>query len=159
MTAYWCVCRSAPNREATAASFLGKAGYGVYLPRIRERRVMKGRRYVATPPLFPAYLFCRIDLQWHAARWCCGVAGIIMAADGPAKIDDRVIAELKGRERGGYVELDEPPRLRPGDKIKVTGGLLTGMTGLYSGMRGADRVAVLLGLVTTILPANDIEAV
>jgi hypothetical protein len=51
--AHWIVARSEPNREATAASFLGRAGYPVYLPRIRETRSNHGRRVVITPPLFP----------------------------------------------------------------------------------------------------------
>jgi hypothetical protein len=48
MVPYWAVARSEPNRESTAASFLGKSGYAVYLPRLRERR----RRVVTTTPLF-----------------------------------------------------------------------------------------------------------
>jgi hypothetical protein len=38
MLPYWAVARSEPGREATAASFLGKSGFAVYLPRIREWR-------------------------------------------------------------------------------------------------------------------------
>jgi transcriptional antiterminator RfaH len=155
---YWCVARSEPNREATAASFLGRSGYNVCLPRIRERRIDRGRRYVATPPLFPNYLFVRIELGWWSARWTCGVTALIMSGDEPAKVADVVIDGLRARERGGLIELEDKPRLRPGDPIKVTGGLLTSALGIYSGMRGADRVAVLLAaLGVAVLPASDVE--
>jgi transcriptional antiterminator RfaH len=158
MVPYWAVARSEPNRENTAASFLGRAGYAVYLPKLRETRSSHGRRAVVTPALFPNYLFVRIELQWHAARWTIGVAGLIMSGDEPAKVADAVIDAIKARERGGYVVLDAKPRLRPGDPIRVTSGLLLGATGLYSGMRGHERVAVLLGLLgTAVLPASSIE--
>jgi transcriptional antiterminator RfaH len=158
--AHWIVARSEPQREATAANFLGRSGFGVYLPRIREQRSNHGRRVVTTPPLFPNYLFVRIELQWHAARWTVGVGGLVMGVDGPAKVADAVVDAIKARERGGYVVLPEPPRLKPGDPVKLVGGLLIGASGLFSGMRGADRVAVLLGaLGTLVLPAADVEAV
>ena len=34
----------------------------------------KGER---RPPLFPGYAFVSIELQWHDARWCPGVATLI----------------------------------------------------------------------------------
>lgn len=133
---YWVVARSEPGREATAASFLGKSGYAVYLPRIREERRNHGRRVVVTPPLFPNYLFIRVELGWWKARWCVGVSALIMSAgDEPAKVADAVIAELKARERNGLVQLPEPPRLRPGQPVRVACGLFTGALGLFQGMR------------------------
>jgi transcription antitermination factor NusG len=65
-----------------------------------------------TPALFPNYLFVRIELQWHAVRRTIGVASLIMSGDEPAKVADAVIDGIRARERGGYVELDEKPRLR-----------------------------------------------
>jgi transcription antitermination factor NusG len=152
------VARSEPQREATAASFLTKAGYGVYVPRLRETRLSRGRRVVVTPVLFPNYLLGRIELQWHAARWTIGVAALLMAGDAPARVSDAVVTELRSRERDGYVVLPEPPRLTPGDSIRVISGHLAGLAGLYAGMRGPDRVAVLLGaLGTAVLPVASVE--
>jgi transcriptional antiterminator RfaH len=159
MAGYWAVARSEPGREATAVNFLGRGGYGTYLPRIREWRINHGRRVAVTPPLFPNYLFCRIEAGWWSARWCIGVAAMILSGDQPARVPDAVIAELQGRERDGYVELPEPPRLKPGDPIRVTAGALAGMVGLYAGLRGHERVAVLLGVLgTAVLPTGDVES-
>jgi hypothetical protein len=58
---------------------------------------------------------------------------------------------MSARERGAYVELLDKPHC-------VTGGLLAGMAGLYSGMRGGKGVAVLLAaLGVAALPAASIE--
>jgi transcription antitermination factor NusG len=165
MTApYWCVARSEPNRESVAARFLGKSGYDVYLPKICEVRSTNGRRRVITPPLFPAYLFVRIELQWHTARWSIGVVGLIMAADGPAKVPDAIIDGLRAREQDGCVMLpEEEPRLRAGDPIRVTSGLLMGATGLFAGMRPQQRVEVLLTFLgsqrSAVLQASAVERV
>ena len=159
--AYWCVARSEPNREATAVHFLDLAGYATYLPRIREQRTTHGRRYVVTPALFPNYLFARIERGWWRARWSCGVTSLIMAGEEPAKVADAVIDGIKCREHGGFVVLPEAPRLRPGDPVRVVHGPLEGCLGLYAGMRGAERVALLLALLgaqrLTVLPAASVE--
>jgi hypothetical protein len=64
--------------EALATHCLGLAGFQTYLPRLRERRIMRGRRIEVRPPLFPGYAFV-VTLQWHGARWCPGVLSLIMA--------------------------------------------------------------------------------
>ena len=66
------------------------------------------------PLLFPGYCFVFIELQWHAARWSSGTLGLIMAGDAPARVSDAVIAELRGRERDGLIELPKAPELSPG---------------------------------------------
>jgi hypothetical protein len=158
--AHWIVARTEQNREGVAVKFLGDAGYVTYLPRVREQRVSHGRRITLTPPLFPSYAFILIELGWWEARWCVGIAALVKGANGePARVPDRIISELRASERNGFVQLPEPPQLRPGDPIRVTGGLLMGATGLYSGMRGHERCAVLLGaLGVAVLPASAISA-
>ena len=76
-----------------------------------------------TPALFPGYVFVLIELQWHAIRRTPYVVRLIMHGDQPARIPDRVIDELRGRERDGVIMLPEPPpRLRPGARVRVTTG-------------------------------------
>ena len=79
-------------------STVSPAGYQVYAPRLRERRIANGRAVVRTPLLFPGYLFVWIELQWHAARWAPGVVRLVMNGVGPAAVPEGVIAQLKERE-------------------------------------------------------------
>jgi transcription antitermination factor NusG len=138
---------------------LGLKGFGVYWPRILERRTSRGGRRLATPkPLFPNYMFISIEDYWWAARWCPGIAGILLAGDQPAKICDAIIDGIRGRERDGLVVL--PPKLAPGVPVRVVCGVLIGLTGLHAGMRPRERVAVLLSVLGTVeLPESDIEPV
>jgi transcriptional antiterminator RfaH len=152
-----------PRREALAAHCLALAGFNVYLPRLRERRVVCGRRVEISPPLFPGYCFVLIALQWHAARWCPGVAGLCMDGPRPARVSDAVIAELRGRERNGLVELAKPSRFRRGDQVRIVRGPFREHLALYAGQTAHERVAVLLQLLggrqRAELPANAIEPV
>jgi len=93
--AYWSACRLAPHREALALHYLEEvAGYTVYYPRLRDRRIRHGRRVELRPALFPGYAFVLIRLQqWYAARWAPGTLGLIMDGVGPAKVPDTVIDE------------------------------------------------------------------
>src|SRR5262249_37686242 len=78
----------------------------VYYPRLRDRRIRRGRRVELRPALFPGYAFVLIRLQqWYAARWAPGTLGLIMDGVGPAKVPDAVIAEIRRREVDGLIEL------------------------------------------------------
>jgi transcriptional antiterminator RfaH len=159
---YWCAARLMTRREAFATHFLDLAGFDVYLPRLREQRIIRGRRVEVRPPLFPGYAFVLIVLQWHAARWCPGVFSLIMDGEVPAKVPDAVIDEIRSRERGGLIELPKPPGLRRGDKVRIISGPFADHLALYDGMASHERVAVLLRVLgaqqRTELPAQAVEA-
>jgi transcription antitermination factor NusG len=150
---YWCA-RTEANREHIAEQFLRLAGYEVYCPRIRER----GR----ARPLFPAYCFITAALQWYRARWSVGVVALLAGSNGePASVADAIVMELRNREgKDGLIRLPQPPQLKPSDPVRITGGVLCGLSGLYAGMRGPERVAVLLSALGKVeLPKGDIEAI
>jgi transcriptional antiterminator RfaH len=158
---YWACAQLEVNRERLAVHCLGLAGYQTYLPRIRVRRITQSRKVsVRTSPLFPGYAFVLIELQWHAARWSPGVLRIVLDGARPAKVPDKVIAELRGRERNGLVELPSPAGFRRGDTVRITRGVLTGQLAMFDGMRPHERVAVLLQLLGRVeFARSDIAAV
>jgi transcriptional antiterminator RfaH len=144
---YWAAAQLQPQRDGLAALCLRQAGFEIYVPRLREPRIAHGRKVVRTPLLFPGYLFVWIELQWHAARWAPGVVRLVMNGIGPAAVPDGVIADLKGRETGGLIDLPKPPKFRPGDRLRVTRGPFAGHVGLYAGMKPRERVEVLLAIL------------
>jgi transcriptional antiterminator RfaH len=144
---FWVAARTVPRREVFAAQYLARVGFETYLPKLRERRIVRGRRVELTLPLFPGYLLVLIKLQWHAARWCPGVAGLCMSGGAPARVPDVAIAEIQSRERGGLIELEKPRRLRQGDRVRVISGPFNGHLALYAGQTARERVAVLLQLL------------
>jgi transcriptional antiterminator RfaH len=116
-----------------------------YLPRIRSQRATGLRKAVTA--LFPGYAFVLIQLQWHAARWSPGVLRLVLDGVQPAKVPDKVITELKGREKNGLVVLPSPSGFRHGDPVRITRGVFAGQLAVFDGMRPHERVAVLLQLL------------
>jgi len=162
--AYWCAARLQPRHEAYALHCLGVAGYQSYYPRLRERRVRFGRKVEVHPPLFPGYAFITIELQWRAARWCPGVVTLVMGGDGsPSRVPDDIIAELRGREHGGFIELPKPRALHVGHPVIISAGPFAGHLALFAGMKPRQRVESLLQLLggeqRVTLAKKDIEVV
>jgi transcription antitermination factor NusG len=158
---FWCCCRFESRRERLAEAFLRQGGFEVYVPRIMERRVRNGRKSTVTVPLFLSYGFVEIRNGWHAARWSIGVAALIMSGDHPSDAS-RAVAEIRQRECNGLIVLPERgPQV--GDPVRVSRGVFAGQSGLYAGMRGSERVLVLLQLFGSeqrvTLAKKDIEVV
>jgi transcriptional antiterminator RfaH len=158
---YWACAQLQPQRERLALHTLTLAGYRVYLPRLRQHRVARGRRIETAPPLFPGYAFVLVTLQWHAARWAPGVARIVLDGAAPAKVPDAVIAEIRSRERGGLVEL--PSRFKRGDPVRILRGPFEGRLAIYAEMKPRERVEVLLTLLggqqRVAIARSDVEAI
>jgi transcriptional antiterminator RfaH len=156
---YWTCARTQPNREGFAESELGRRGYEVYSPRIAERVVRRGTKIVVIKSLFTNYLFLQVEVQFYSAMNCPGVVTLLLDGERPAKVPPKVIADLKGQERNGLVQLPRKPLFRPGDAVKVTRGVFIGLRGLYQDQRAHERVAILLAVLGKVeLSAADIEA-
>jgi transcriptional antiterminator RfaH len=117
------------------------------LPRLREQRRSHGRKVVRTPPLFPGYTFVLIVSGWWNARWAAGVRRLVMDGQVPARVPDAVIAEIRSRERNGFVELSKPARLAPGMRVRVISGPLHDQIGLLAVLRPHERVLVLMHML------------
>lgn len=83
--------------------------------------------------------------------------------DRPASVPQTVLAALKSSEdANGFIQLKQRPRFLPGDKIRVLGGAFCDCYGLYEGMSGRERVAILLELlgrkVRVVLDSTIIDA-
>jgi len=115
---YWAVARLEPRREQLALRCLGLASYETYFLRLREHRISHGRRIEIRPQLFPGYCFLAIEAQWHNARWSIGVLGLLMDGIRPARVADRIIDEIRSRERGGLVELPRRDEFKQGDRVR-----------------------------------------
>jgi len=144
---FWACAQIEPFRERLALHCLGLNGFEVYCPRLREQVRIRGRKIVRTPPLFPGYTFVLIVSRWWDARWSAGVRRLVMDGELPAKVPDDVIAEIRGRERNGLVELPKPRGLMPGSKVRLISGPFCDQIGLLGGLRARERVLVLLQML------------
>jgi transcriptional antiterminator RfaH len=65
----------------------------------------------------------------------------------PARVADAVIAEIRGREVNGLIELAPPPSLRRGDRVRILHGPFSGHLAVFADMKPRERVEILLQLL------------
>jgi transcriptional antiterminator RfaH len=145
---YWCCAQIEQSRDRLAWHCLTLAGYKIYQPLLREQRRSHGCKIIATPPLFPGYLFVWVVRGWWDARWAAGVRRLIMDGERPAVVSDQIIDEIRKREgRDGFVHLAKPRGLVPGMRVRVISGPLSERIGQLALLRPHERVLVLLQLL------------
>ncbi len=97
---------------------------------------------------FPGYLFVRIILQWHEARWAPGVVRLVMDGVAPAAVPDAIVVGLKSRETDGLIELPpRPPLFKRGDAVRIREGPFARHLAIFEGMKPHERVEVLLAFL------------
>jgi len=114
----------------------------VFLPKILKK---SSRRIYE--PLFPGYLFARLNLNshdWAKIKYLRGVRKILSFGNNPAPISEEIIASIKHR----IVNDDLGTELlsfKTGDKVRFTKGPFEGLEGIFTGeISGQERVKVLL---------------
>jgi hypothetical protein len=74
-----------------------------------------------------------------------------------------VIDNLRSRERNGFVQLPQVRGLQRGDRVQITHGPFNQRLAIFEGMRGGQRVEVLLMFLGAqqriILPSTDVRAI
>jgi len=162
----WYVAQTHVHAESKATLHLGRQGFDVYLPRYLKQRRHARRVDTVPAPLFPRYLFVAVDMatqRWHSIRSTIGITKLVANGDVPAVVPQAIIEGLKRREdANGFVQLERRPRFASGDKIRVREGAFCDALGLFDGITGQERVAILLDLlgrkVRVVLGMDVIEA-
>lgn len=135
---------------------LMKARFETYAPRIKVR----GRSAF----LFPAYIFVQIIEQFYPVMWTPHVVRVLMSGDQPARLPVTILDDIRKQERGGFVRIPSRDKmLKKGDNVRISNGSFAGHLAIFDGLRGSDRVAVLLELlgrqVTVELAQKDVAPI
>lgn len=148
----WYLAHTKPLAERTAQTNLERQGYVTYLPRLTQivRRRQRWERSVV--PLFPRYLFLRLDTGQQSLRpvqSTVGVASIVRFGQRCAVVRDEVIEELRSGAdpTTGLHRLQAATRFARGTRVRITAGPFCGINGVFERADGAERVMILLNLL------------
>jgi len=133
-----------------ARTNLARQGYEIYLPLIRQPRKRRGRRVTVIAPMFPRYLFIRLDSHtdnWGPIRSTLGVVSIVRFGQTPAAVPDELIAFLRRREDEQGVQVLPVDEYRKGSRVRITEGTMMGYEAIFLAKSGRDRVVVLLEIM------------
>jgi len=148
---YWGIAQCHPQQEGRAEEHLKRKGFEIYLPRIKIS--LKGRKRIT--PLFPGYLFVRINNVWYPILSTIGVLRVLRNGDAePSKIEDKYVKSIQGREVRGVVKLEPRQRMQPGDQVRILRGTFKDHIAIYDGMSGKERERVLLELLGRKVPID-----
>jgi transcriptional antiterminator RfaH len=147
----WYVVQTQVNAEAKAARNLIRQGFEIYLPRYLKRRSHARKIEKVAAPLFPRYLFVRVDMKkqrWRSIQSTFGVSRLVTNGSDPAPVAREVLHILRAREdQSGFIAMDSRPSFAVGEKVRILAGAFTDVVGLFDGLGDRERVAVLLDLL------------
>lgn len=145
----WYLIRTKPRKETVVEKRIGNLGLEVFLPWMRSRRRIGSRYQWVLAPLFPGYLFCRLDLMLSgkAARYAPGVKDFVKFGRRIAEVGEEVIKAVRDRCPGGVAEI-KPRPYRVGEPVLIKEGPFAGLEAIFEReMMGSERIAVLLELL------------
>jgi len=145
----WYVIRAKLRKETVVERRIGDLGLEVFLPWLRSRRRVGSRYQWVLSPLFPGYLFCRLDLMLSgkAARYAPGVKDFVKFGNRIAEVGEEVIKAIRDRCPEGVAEF-KPRPYRAGEPVLIREGPFAGLGAIFEReMAGSDRVAILLELL------------
>lgn len=147
----WYVVHTHANCEIKAATHLRRQAFIVYLPRLQKKIRHARRVSLVRKPLFPRYLFVRMDVEqapWRTIRSTVGVAGLVSTCDHPVPVPPGIIEQIQASEDAdGIVRLRSADHFRNGQLVEITDGALDGLQGLVEATTDEERVILLLNLL------------
>ena len=142
--ARWYAAYTCANHERRVAQQLAERRFESFLPTYRSVRRWKDRRKELQLPLFPNYVFVRMDLANRIrVLQVPGLISLVVFQGQPAALDDKEVNRLR-TGLCGAARVEPHPYLSVGRRVRITGGAFIGLEGIL--LRRKDRLRVVLSV-------------
>jgi len=143
----WFALQVRTRCENVVGAHLNGKGFEWFLPLYKCRRRWSDRFKEIELPLFPGYVFCRLNvLDRLPVLMIPGVSLIVGFGKTPAPIDESEIAGIQAAVQSGLPA--EPWQfLQIGQKVRIEQGPLCGLEGILQGFRGHHRLVLSVTLL------------
>jgi transcription antitermination factor NusG len=143
----WYAIRVRPNYEKPVAAALRGKGLQEFLPLIRSKRQWSDRVKIMDLPLFPGYLFCRLNLEARLPLLTTpGFLYLVGVGKNPEPVDETEIAGIQAVLRSGLT-VTPWPNLVVGQKVRLKHGPLRGLDGVLTRIANRHRIYVSVTLL------------
>lgn len=144
---WYCVHTKPGQEEACERYCRNLLGLETFYPRLKRQKTLFGTRRWVIGPLFPRYLFCRMDIRIHyrAVRYAPEAVNVVSFGDRPVEVESSIIDGLKSwaSEPVNIISVTRQPK--PGDCVEIIEGPLRGLQAVFEReMSDSERVSVLL---------------
>ncbi|MCL5425594.1 MAG: transcription/translation regulatory transformer protein RfaH [Gammaproteobacteria bacterium] len=132
--AKWYAIQCKGGESFRAAENLKNQGFEIFHPIIKLRKKRQGRLQWSNEPLFPFYLFIRLDQtssDWRPIRSTRGVAKLVSFGKNPAQVPDDLIAAILSTQSK---DSDMPPNdlLKSGETVSIEAGPFQGQEAIFN---------------------------
>jgi transcriptional antiterminator RfaH len=145
--AHWYLVHCKPREDERALVNLQRQGFECYWPAHAVERRRDGRKTTVTEPLFPRYLFIRLDCvqnNWSSIRSTRGVHEIVRFNAYPTPVQDEIIDAIRARLTGTPTR---EPYLKAGERVQITEGAFSQLEAIFVADDGDERVILLLNIL------------
>ena len=143
----WFAVAAKPRQEQVAEVNLKRQGYHAVPPLIEARKRRQNKWTTVTEPLFPGYLFVRLELgkdNLAPIRSTLGCRDLVRVGSGLVPVPDAIMTpllSLNSSLKTSDVLFSE------GDEIAIAAGPFAGLQGVFKLARGKDRAEVFIALL------------
>jgi transcription antitermination factor NusG len=138
----WFAVRVKSNYEKPVSAILRGKGFEEFVPTYRSRRQWSDRVKMIDLPLFPGYLFCRLDLNRRLPLLTTpGFLYLVGTGRTPEPVDEREILAIQSIVRSGIAALPWPS-VAVGQKVRLERGPLRGVEGVVAKIADQHRIFV-----------------
>jgi transcription antitermination factor NusG len=143
----WYALQVRSRFEKQISQILKNKGFEEFLPLYPSRQRWSDRWKTVEFPLFPGYLFCRLNEQIRMPVLTIpGVIRIVGAGGNLLPVNEQEIQAILRIVKSGLAA--EPwPYLKAGQRVSIVEGKLTGLEGIFVKKKGIHRVVVSIELL------------
>jgi transcription antitermination factor NusG len=137
----WFALQVRPRHEKNVSEILRNKGFEEYLPLYSATRRWSDRKAQVSLPLFPGYLFCRMDWRQRVLPILTtpGVQRVLGIGDNPIPVDETELDSIRTALKSG---LTVQPWTAPllGETVYIERGPLEGLEGVLVGIKNRTRL-------------------
>nr|WP_256489339.1 transcription/translation regulatory transformer protein RfaH [Pleionea sp. CnH1-48] len=144
---HWYLATCKPKQESRALENLLNQEIEAFLPEVEVEKVVKGKIRVVVEPLFPGYVFIRLEEDnplWGKIRSTRGLKDFVRFGGQPASIPVKVIEQLRQTSTlySSRQRISQVPQ--KGQAVLLIGGAFSGLQAAFEISDGDSRAYVLL---------------
>lgn len=143
----WFAILTRTGREKNATLLLENTGYECYLPICRLKRKWSDRIKEIESPLFPGYLFCRMNPQDRGpVLMTPGVIQIVSVGKRPTPVEEQEIMAIQRVAKSALPAMPWP-YMQVGNVAQIEEGPLKGLTGIVVKIKSGLKLVLSVNLL------------
>jgi len=142
----WYALQHKPAQGDRALAHLQNQDIACFYPKIQVEKIRAGKRTHKLEPLFPGYLFVKLeqtDPSWAKLRSTRGVLRVVSFANKPAGISGEVIQHIKD----SLDSVTQQGGLKSGEAVQLGDGPFEGINAVFQAYDGEERAIVLINFM------------